>query len=62
MDLCMKWKRIKKLSISHGVLALLYDLFNSKSTEYTAKRIINTKILAYVSSEDIQDQIDIIKS
>lgn len=51
-------EKVKKLAISHGVLALLYFLFNDEGTEYTTKRVINTKILAFVSKQDLQSQID----
>lgn len=55
-------EKVKKLAISHGILGLLYYIFEQENTDYATKRIINTKILAYVSFEDIQDQIQVLQS
>ena len=52
---------MKKRAISHGILALLYDIFESDSTDFTIKRFINTKILAFVDVKDITDQIEVLQ-
>lgn len=53
--------KIKKKAINHGVLAILCDLYESPATEFTVKRLINTKILAYIDTQDLTDQLKIIK-
>ena len=55
-------EKAKKLAISHGILGLLYHIFQDDSTDYTTKRVINTKILSYVSSEDIKEQIEVLNA
>lgn len=53
-------EKVKKTAISHGVLALLYNTFELASTDFTTKRIINTKIINHLEVQDISDQIEII--
>jgi len=54
--------KIKKKAVSHGVLGLLLNIYHSESTEYAIKRLISTKILAYVETQDFADQLDILKA
>jgi hypothetical protein len=53
--------KLKKKAISHGILGILIYLYDLESTDFTAKRLINTKILSSIEIQDFIDQLSILK-
>lgn len=53
--------KMKKKAISHGVLALLYDVYENYKTDNNTKRFINAKVLHDAGIKDLQNQVKVIK-
>ena len=54
--------KIKRKTISHGLLSLLLDIYEDEATDLATKRFINTKVLVNAEQQDIKDAIEVVKA
>lgn len=54
--------KIKRKTISHGLISLLFDVFEDENTDFMTKRLVNTKVLVNIELQDMNDQIEVLKS
>ena len=54
--------KVKRKTISHGLLSLLFDTFEDDTTDFLTKRLINTKVLVNLELQDMNDQIEVLRN
>lgn len=55
-------EKIKRKTISHGLLSLLFNIYEDENTESIVKKQVYTKVLLNVEQQDIKDAIEVLKS